>query len=383
MQFYLDHHATTPLASAVENAMAPLWREAFGNPASVEHGRGLAAADRVEKARAQVAQALGAEAREIVFTSGATEANNMAVLGAARFRRKHENRDGVLVFAAEHSCVLGAAKSLSEDGFRVQILPVKPDGKADLDALKAALDDRTALVALMLANNEVGTVQPMAQVSALAHEVGAWVHTDAAQAVGKVPINVRDLDLDLLSLSGHKIYGPMGVGALFVRRRPRVRLEPLVHGGGQERGFRAGTLPLPLIVGLGEAVELAQTRMTADATHQVTLRDALLDHLAETNVAFSLNGSMEDRLPGNLSLSFPDISRDALFSAMADAGVAVSSGSACSSHEIAPSHVLTAMGIEPLIAQQTLRIGFGRASSMDDVEAFLSAILAAQRKQRG
>ena len=255
--------------------MTPLWSEAFGNPASVEHGRGLAAADRVDRARAQVAQALGAEAREIVFTSGATEANNMAVLGAARFRKKFEDRDEVLVFAAEHSCVLGAAKSLVDDGFRVQTLPMKPDGKADIDALKNALNDRVALVSLMLANNEIGTLQPMHQVSALAHEVGAWVHTDAAQAAGKVPIDVRELDLDLLSLSGHKIYGPMGVGALFVRRRPRVRLEPLMHGGGQERGLRAGTLPLPLVAGLGEAMALAQDRMSADAAQQSALREEL------------------------------------------------------------------------------------------------------------
>ena len=381
MQLYLDHHATTPLAKEVEDAMRPLWRDGFGNPASVEHARGLAAADRVEQARAQVAQTLGAEAREIVFTSGATEANNMAVLGAARFRKKYENRDEVIVFAAEHSCVLGAAQSLSEIGFRVHVLPMKPDGKADLDALKSTLNDRVALVSLMLANNEVGTLQPIKQVTDLAHQVGAWVHTDAAQAAGKVAINVRDLDLDLLSLSGHKIYGPMGVGALFVRRRPRVRLEPLMHGGGQERGFRAGTLPLPLIVGLGEAMELAQARMHDDADHQSALRDMLLAQLAETSVEFVINGCMQDRLPGNLSVSFPNISRDALFSAMADARVAVSSGSACSSHEIAPSHVLTAMGVEPLTAQQTLRIGFGRSTGPEHVKALVSAVLTANGKK--
>lgn len=361
--------------------MTPLWGKAFGNPASVEHGRGLAAADRVDRARAQVAQSLGAEAREIVFTSGATEANNMAVLGAARFRKKFEGRDEVLVFAAEHSCVLGAAKSLVNDGFRVQTLPMKPDGKADIDALKNALNDRVALVSLMLANNEVGTLQPMQQVAALAHEFGAWVHTDAAQAAGKVPINVRDLDLDLLSLSGHKIYGPMGVGALFVRRRPRVRLEPLMHGGGQERGLRAGTLPLPLVAGLGEALALAQDRMTADTAQQSALREELLQQLAETPVEFIVNGCMTDRLPGNLSLSFPNISRESLFSAMGDAGIAVSSGSACSSHEIAPSHVLTSLGLEPRLAQQTLRIGFGRSSGPDHVAALVSAVLAAHQKQ--
>lgn len=381
MQLYLDHHATTPLAKEAEEAMAPLWRDGFGNPASVEHGRGLAAADRVEQARAQVAQVLGAEAREIVFTSGATEANNMAVLGAARFRKKFENRDEVIVFGAEHSCVLGAAQSLRDDGFRVHVVPMKPDGKADIEALESVMSDRVALVSLMLANNEVGTLQPMKQVANLAHQFGAWIHSDAAQAAGKVPIDVRELDLDLLSLSGHKIYGPMGVGALFVRRRPRVRLEPLMHGGGQERGFRAGTLPLPLIVGLGAAIELAQARMSEDAGHQSSLREMLLAQLAETPVEFVINGCMKDRLPGNLSLSFPNISRDALFSAMADARIAVSSGSACSSHEIAPSHVLTAMGVEPLVAQQTLRIGFGRSSGPEHVKALVAAVLAANDKE--
>jgi len=380
MQHYLDHHATTPLARAVEDAMAPLWREAFGNPASVEHARGLAAADRVVQARADIARVLGAEAREIIFTSGATEANNMAVLGAARFRKKYEGRDGVIVFAAEHSCVLGAADALRSEGCRVTVLPVTAQGFADLDALEQALDERVGLVSLMLANNEVGTIQPMAQVTALARSCGAWVHSDAAQAVGKIPVNVRDLDLDMLSFSGHKIYGPMGIGALYVRRRPRVRLEPLVHGGGQERGFRAGTLPMPLIVGLAEAVSLAQSNMQADAESHLFLRDALLEGLAETDIAFSVNGSMESRLPGNVNLSFPDIARDTLFASLGDAGIALSSGSACSSHDVAPSHVLTAMGVSSILAQQTLRVGFGRSSTARDVQALIAALQNAHRK---
>lgn len=380
MQHYLDHHATTPLAQEVELAMAPLWRHGFGNPASVEHSRGLAAADRIDTARGQVAQALGAEAREVVFTSGATEANNMAVLGAARFRRRHENRDHVIVFAAEHSCVLGAARALGDEGFRITELPITSEGFADLDALAEALSDRTALVCLMLANNEVGTLQPMRAVTELAHAAGAWVHSDAAQAVGKVPVDVRTLDVDLLSLSGHKLYGPMGVGALFVRRRPRVRLEPLVHGGGQERGFRAGTLPLPLIVGLGEAVALTQRSLASEAQAHSALRDTLLSELADSAIPFVINGSMKQRLPGNVSLSFPTLSRDTLFAALADAGVAASSGSACSSHDVAPSHVLTAMGVPAQLAQQTLRIGLGRGSSLADIRALLSALSSASQR---
>lgn len=382
MQHYLDHHATTPLDPSVAESMAALWGTGFGNPASVEHARGLAAADRVEHARQQVASALGAEAREIVFTSGATEANNMAVLGAARFRRQFEGRDRVVVFETEHSCVLGAARALRGAGFEVVELGVGAEGFADLTALEAAVDERTALVCLMLANNEVGTLQPLAEATRIAHAKGAWVHSDAAQAAGKLAIDVRALDVDLLSISGHKVYGPMGVGALFVRRRPRVRLEPLVHGGGQERGLRAGTLPLPLVAGLGAALALAQERMMDDATAQANLRAYALDAMAGSGARFSVNGPGDEsrRLPGNLSLSFPDIPREALFAAMADRGVAVSSGSACSSHDVAPSHVLTAMGIPGAVAQRTLRLGLGRGNTRADIDALVEAVRAAHRK---
>ena len=374
MQHYLDHHATTPLAPEVAEIMQPLWAEGFGNPASLEHSQGLAAADRVDVARQQVAAALDAEAREIVFTSGATEANNMAVLGASRFRKDHEGRDRVLVFETEHSCVLGAARALREEGFRVEELPVMADGRADLQALQAALDERVALVCLMLANNEVGTLQPLREAADLAHAAGAWIHSDAAQAVGKIPVSVRALDVDLLSLSGHKLYGPMGVGALFVRRRPRVRLKPLVHGGGQERGLRAGTLPLPLIAGLGAAVALAESRRVDDATTQRGLAEGLLERLRASGLRFQLNGHPEDRLPGNVSLSFPDIPRAALFAALADHGIAASSGSACASHDVAPSHVLSALGLAAELAQQSLRLGLGRSSSEADLDALLTAL---------
>lgn len=382
MQHYLDHHATTPLDPSVAESMVALWGTGFGNPASVEHARGLAAADRVEHARQQVASALGAEAREIVFTSGATEANNMAVLGAARFRRQFEGRDRLVVFETEHSCVLGAARALRVAGFEVVELGVDAEGFADLTALEAAVDERTALVCLMLANNEVGTLQPLAEATRIAHAKGAWVHSDAAQAAGKLAIDVRALDVDLLSISGHKIYGPMGVGALFVRRRPRVRLEPLVHGGGQERGLRAGTLPLPLVAGLGAALALAQERMVDDAAAQAKLRAYALDTMAGSGARFSVNGPGDEgrRLPGNLSLSFPDIPREALFAAMADRGVAVSSGSACSSHDVAPSHVLTAMGIPGAVAQRTLRLGLGRGNTLADIDALVEAVRAAHRK---
>ena len=362
--------------------MHPLWTEGFGNPASVEHQRGLAAADRVEAARQEIAKAIGAEAREIVFTSGATEANNIAVLGAARFRAAHEDRRRILVFETEHSCVLGAAKALAEEGFEVVHLPVDTQGRADLSALEAALDTQTALVCLMTANNEVGTIQPIAEAAALAHAAGAWLHSDAAQAVGKIDVDVRALDVDLLSLSGHKLYGPMGIGALFVRRRPRVRLAPLVHGGGQERGLRAGTLPMPLIVGLGHAVTLAEAARAETTARHHSLREGLLERLDRRGLRYTLNGAgnPDQRLPGNLSLSFPDIRRDALFTAMAAHGIAVSSGSACSSHDVAPSHVLTAMGVDPTLAQQTLRIGLGQDSTEDDLLALEQALLAARAK---
>ena len=382
MKHYLDHHATTPLLPQVAKIMQPLWTEGFGNPASVEHQRGLAAADRVEAARQEIARAIGAEAREIVFTSGATEANNIAVLGAARFRAKHEGRHRVLVFETEHSCVLGAADALTEEEFDVVRLPVNAEGQADLSALEAALDTRTALVCLMTANNEVGTIQPIAEAAALAHAAGAWLHSDAAQAVGKIEVNVRALDVDLLSLSGHKLYGPMGIGALFVRRRPRVRLAPLVYGGGQERGIRAGTLPMPLIVGLGHAVSLAEAARAETTARHHSLREALFERLDRSGLHYTLNGpeDQDQRLPGTLSLSFHNIRRDALLTAMAAHGIAVSSGSACSSHDVTPSHVLAAMGIDPTLAQQTLRIGLGRGTSEADLVALEQALLAARAK---
>lgn len=362
--------------------MQPLWTESFGNPASVEHHRGLAAADRVDVARQQTAHAIGAESREIIFTSGATEANNIAVLGAARFRSKHEGRRRVLVFETEHSCVLGAANALVEEGFDVCFLPVDAEGFADLAALADALDSQTALVCLMAANNEVGTIQPIAKAAALAHAHGAWLHSDAAQAVGKVDLDVRTLEVDLLSLSGHKIYGPMGVGALYVRRRPRVRLSPLMHGGGQERGIRAGTLPTPLIVGLGEAIGWAVSEQTDLATRHRQLKQAFLDRLETSSLTYVLNGPVDEalRLPGNLSLSFPEIPRDTLFASMADFGIAVSSGSACSSHDVAPSHVLTAMGIDARVAQQTLRIGLGRDTTKANLAALEMALVAAHQR---
>ena len=382
MKHYLDHHATTPLLPQVAKIMQPLWTEDFGNPASVEHQRGLAAADRVEAARQEIARTIGAEAREIVFTSGATEANNIAVLGVARFRAKHEGRHRVLVFETEHSCVLGAADALTEEEFDVVRLPVNAAGQADLNALEAALDTQTALVCLMTANNEVGTIQPIAEAAALAHAAGAWLHSDAAQAVGKIEVNVRALDVDLLSLSGHKLYGPMGIGALFVRRRPRVRLAPLVYGGGQERGIRAGTLPMPLIVGLGHAVSLAEAARAETTARHHSLREGLFERLDRSGLHYTLNGpeDPDQRLPGTLSLSFPNIRRDALFTAMAAHGIAVSSGSACSSHDVTPSHVLAAMGIDPTLAQQTLRIGLGRNTSEADLIALEKALLAARAK---
>jgi cysteine desulfurase len=382
MKHYLDHHATTPLLPQVAKIMQPLWTEGFGNPASVEHQRGLAAADRVEAARQEIARAVGAEAREIVFTSGATEANNIAVLGASRFRAKHEGRHRVLVFETEHSCVLGAADALTMEGFDVLRLPVDIEGQADLSALEAALDTQTALVCLMTANNEVGAIQPIAEAAALAHAAGAWLHSDAAQAVGKIEVNVRAMDVDLLSLSGHKLYGPMGIGALFVRRRPRVRLAPLVHGGGQERGIRAGTLPMPLIVGLGHAVSLAEAARAETTARHHQLREGLFERLDRSGLRYTVNGPEDPvrRLPGNLSLSFPDIRRDTLFTAMAAHGIAVSSGSACSSHDVAPSHVLAAMGIDPTLAQQTLRLGLGRDTSEADLIALEQALLAARAK---
>ena len=377
---YLDNHATTPVDPRVLAAMRPWWEENFANPSSVEHVMGRAAEAAVEQAREEVAALIGAEAREIVLTSGATESNNLAIKGAARFAAgQGSERRRLVVPVTEHKCVLESVKDLAAEGFEPVLLPVRPDGLLDPEVLRAALDERTLLVSVMAVNNEIGVVQDIAACAAMAKAAGALFHTDAAQACGRVPLDVAEMGIDLLSISGHKMYGPKGIGALYVRRRPRVRLQPLFSGGGQERGFRSGTLPAPLIAGFGEAARLARLEGMLDAGRIAGQRDRFLAALRAEVPEIRVNGSLEQRVAGNLNLTFPGgVDAQAIMAAAPE--VCVSTGSACSSAEVEPSYVLRAIGLPEAEARATLRIGMGRFTSPADADQAAALLGAAWRQ---
>ncbi|MGB8181349.1 MAG: aminotransferase class V-fold PLP-dependent enzyme [Stellaceae bacterium] len=376
---YLDNHATTPCDPRVVAAMLPWFSEKFGNPHSLTHAYGREAEQAVDQARAQLADLIGADPRELVFTSGATEANNMAVKGAARFHRQF-GKDGVVTLATEHKCVLESAQALERDGFRVTILPVGRDGLADLDVLARAIDDQTAIVSVMAAHNEIGVIQPIKEIAALAHAKGALFHTDAAQAVGKIALDVGEHGIDLMSISGHKFYGPKGIGALYLRRRPRARIEPLFDGGGQERGMRSGTLPVPLIVGLGEAAVLAKAEMAGEAQRLLALRARFLTGLRAKVPDLVLNGNAGRRLPGNLNVSFPGLRAIDLIAACP--GLALSTGSACTAADVEPSYVLRALGLGDALAAASLRIGLGRFTTATEVDFAVDTLATAALRRR-
>jgi cysteine desulfurase len=375
---YLDYQATTPVDPRVLQAMLPYFAEKFGNPGSVSHSFGREASLAVENAREQVAALIGADAREIVFTSGATESNNLAIKGAARFRG--EERRHIVTLATEHKCVIESAKAMEAEGFRVTYLPVGPTGRVDLERLAAAIDEDTFLVSIMAAHNEIGTLQSLAEIGALCRAHGVYFHTDAAQAVGKIALDVEAFAIDLMSISGHKIYGPKGIGALYVRRRPRARLEPLLSGGGQERGLRSGTLPAPLIIGFGEACAISGQEMEEEAQRLTGLRKRFADGLAERVPDFRINGDVEHRLPGNLNVTLPGVDAEALMAAVPD--LALSSGSACTSAEVEPSYVLRAIGLPEDLARASLRIGFGRFTEASEVDYAAQAIADAALRLR-
>jgi len=356
--------------------MLPFFAEEYGNPHSVEHAMGRRADEAVEAARAAIAALIGAQPSEVVFTSGATESNNIAIKGAARYAlASGSERRRIVTVATEHKCVLAGVTDLAREGFEPVLLGVGPDGLVDPDALAEALRTPTLLVSVMAVNNEIGVIQDLPRLAALAKGAGALFHTDAAQAVGKIPLDVAGWAIDLLSISGHKVYGPKGVGALYVRRRPRVRLEPLFSGGGQERGLRSGTLPAPLIVGLGEACRIAGAEMAEEAERLVGLRNRLLSALEATIPAIRVNGSMRARIPGNLNLTFPAATAVELMERMPE--ICVSTGSACSSATIEPSYVLSALGLSEADAARTLRIGIGRFTSAPDIDRAAAALTAA------
>lgn len=376
---YLDNHATTRVDPRVVEAMLPYFTEIYGNAASVSHRFGWEAADAVEQARARIGRALHADPKEIIFTSGATEANNLAIKGVAAALRRKGNH--LVTAAAEHRSVLDVVKRLGREGWDVSIAACDSFGRVSPGAIADAITDQTVLVSVMAANNEVGTINAVREIGALCRERGVLFHTDATQAVGKIPVDVQADPIDLLSCTAHKLYGPKGIGALYVRRGDaRVRVSPLLDGGGHERGLRSGTLAVPLIVGFGLAVELAAAESAEESSRIRGLRDRLYDGIQHRVAAVRLNGHPTDRLAGNLNLSFGYVDGEALMMAMRD--VAVSSGSACTAANPEPSHVLTAMGLDDDSARASLRFGLGRFTTLEEIDAAVEAVAGAVEKLR-
>ena len=367
---YLDNQATTPLDPRVWQIMAPLYREKFGNPGSIDTARGQAAAAHIETARAQIAAAVGADPREIIFTSGATEANNLALKGAMDVQAQ-KGRPRMLAFATEHKCVLETAKALKDKGLEIEILPVQSDGLIDIGALEARMDARVGLISAMAVHNEIGVIQNIQALGELSARYGAIFHCDMAQALGKIPIDLRELSVGLASFSAHKAYGPAGVGALYVRRRPKVHLRPLFHGGGQERGLRSGTLPLALIAGFGAAAHWAAQDLEADLLRLWDFRAQILA-CVDRHAPLHLNGHRDQRVPGNLNLYFQGVEPARIRKGLTD--FEVSRGSACSAEDLAPSYVLTALGLNQEAARRSLRLSLGRFTTQGEVEALCAAL---------
>jgi cysteine desulfurase len=376
---YLDHHATTPLDPRVLEAMMPYFTQKFGNAASRNHEFGWEAEEAVAESRKKIARLIGASPQEIVFTSGATEADNLAIKGVAEAYAG--KRDHVITCATEHKAVLDCCRSLEHRGWRVTRLQVERDGLVDPGAVEAAIGDGTELVSIMYANNEVGTIQPIAEIGRICRNRGVLFHTDAVQAVGKVPVNVETDSIDLLSISAHKMYGPKGVGALYVRRwNPRVPLIAQMDGGGHERGMRSGTLNVPGIVGLGEACAICARDMAQEGERLARLRDRLLATLTAGLDEVTVNGCMRHRLPHNLNMSFAGVEAESLMMGMSD--VAVSSGSACTSATIEPSYVLRAMGLDDETAHSSIRIGLGRFNTEEELDRAAARVIEVVKKLR-
>ena len=367
---YLDYQSTTPVDPRVLEEMLPYFQSNFGNPHSRSHAFGWEAEHATEKAREQVAQLINANSKELIFTSGATESNSLALTGLAEFYGDKKNH--IITTVIEHKCVLDTCRHLEEKGFKITYLPVQANGLIDLQQLKEAITDKTLVVSIMAVNNEIGVIQPLEEIGKLCRDKGAFFHTDIAQAFGKINIDVEKYNIDLASISGHKIYGPKGIGALYVRRRPRVRLTPLIHGGGQERGMRSGTLPTPLVVGLGKAAEIAGQDMEKDTKHIEYLFDKFLKAIVNDVPEVYLNGDLEHRYKGNINLSFAYIEGESMILAIKD--LAVSSGSACTSASLEPSYVLKALGVSEDMAHTSIRFGFGRFTTELEVDFAIALI---------
>ncbi|MEO8657046.1 MAG: IscS subfamily cysteine desulfurase [Bryobacteraceae bacterium] len=379
MPIYLDNHATTPMDPRVLDAMLPYFKEQFGNAASRNHAFGWEAEEAVERARKQIAELIGATAKEIIFTSGATESNNLAIKGVAEMYAEKGNH--IITAATEHKAILDTCKHLEKNGFRVTYLPLQSNGLIDLEMLKEAITDKTILISIMYANNEIGVVQSIAEIGKIAKARGVLFHTDGVQAVGKIPVNVIKDNIDLMSITAHKLYGPKGVGALYVRRKsPRVQLTAQMDGGGHERGMRSGTLNVPGIVGFGKACELCQQEMATESVRLRTLRDRLKDKLTSELDEVYINGTMESRLPHNLNISFAYVEGESLLMGIND--VAVSSGSACTSATLEPSYVLKALGAGDDLAHSSIRFGLGRFTTDDEIDYVTNRVIEVVRKLR-
>ncbi len=375
---YLDNQATTPMDPRVLEAMMPFFTNKFGNPHSRSHSYAWETEAACEKARMQIAKLIGASAKEIIFTSGATESNNMTLKGIAKFygsQKKH-----IVTLATEHKCILDTCRHLEQDGFKVTYLPVQKNGLVDLKMLEEAITEETMLVSVMAVNNEIGVIQPLKEIGKICREKGAFFHSDIAQAFGKIPINVEELNIDLASISGHKIYGPKGVGALYIRKKPRVRIAALINGGGQERGLRSGTLSPPLVVGLGEAAAIAANEMEKDTAHVKNLFDKFISKVQSGAAEIHLNGDAKQRYFGNANLSFSYIEGESMILAIKD--LAVSSGSACTSSSLEPSYVLRAIGVDEATAHTSIRFGFGRFTTEEEVDYAAELLLSKINKLR-
>jgi len=376
---YLDNHATTPMDPRVLQAMLPWFTEKFGNAASRNHSFGWEAEEAVEIARKQIADLIGANSKEIIFTSGATESDNLALKGVAQMYAEKGNH--IITAASEHKAILDTCKHLEKEGCRVTYLPLKADGLIDLDMLRDTITDKTILVSIMYGNNEIGVVQPVAEIGKLCRERGVLFHSDAVQAIGKIPVNVIRDNIDLMSITAHKLYGPKGVGALYVRRRnPRVQLTSQMDGGGHERGMRSGTLNVPGIVGLGEACAICNREMAEESARLRQMRDYLKDRLTTELDEVNINGSMEHRLPHNLNISFQYVEGESLLMGIND--IAVSSGSACTSATLEPSYVLKALGLGDDLAHSSIRFGVGRFNTQEEIEYTAGRVIEVVKKLR-
>ncbi|EGF78697.1 hypothetical protein BATDEDRAFT_90451 [Batrachochytrium dendrobatidis JAM81] len=368
---YLDVQATTPMDPRVLAKMMPYFTEMYGNPHSRTHQFGWESEAAVEAGRAEIASLVGADPKEIIFTSGATESNNLAIKGVARFYKSKKRH--IITTQTEHKCVLDSCRVLGEEGFDITFLPVQTNGLVDLKVLEAAIRPDTALVSVMTVNNEIGVIQPIKEIGRICREHKVFFHTDAAQAVGKIPIDVNEMNIDLMSISGHKIYGPKGIGALYVRRRPRVRLEPLISGGGQERGLRSGTVPTPLVAGFGEACRLAKLEMESDSKRIKKMSDRLINTLTSKIPNVIRNGDPDSTYPGCVNLSFAYVEGESLL--MALKAIALSSGSACTSASLEPSYVLRALGADDEMAHSSIRFGIGRFTTDEEVDFAINEVL--------